>query len=133
MGISTLPRARHLGTMQRAKIPFLSFSLKGDWRLLLEVWFLISLYLWAEYLAPCWDTDESWHVLNYWESLRTNTEACEIIKTWEATRTSGQADWKDSSTTGDQFIKTGRQGEIYLMRRNQEREAREMKTQGNMF
>ena len=49
----------------------------------------ISLHLGDEWYSPQWDTNRSWHILNYWEPLRANKAAWTITKVWETTKSSG--------------------------------------------
>lgn len=54
---------------------FKSFSLK--------IWFPIGLYLGADWDPPCWDTDRSWHTLNYWEPLEVKLAAWSCTNVWD--------------------------------------------------
>lgn len=98
----------------------------------LRVLLLISLHLGAECNIPLWDTDGSWHTLNYRQLLKTKTMPQRSAKGWEATRLLGLCLWTSSSPTWDQSIKIGKGG-CFSQWAETNTKSRKIKNQGNEF
>lgn len=98
--------AIHLGQAQgkQAKTPISQFLPRKGFtsqfpRCFLKSQLPINMHLSADCDPLLWDTDKSWHTLNYREAPKTKKATWTIKKVLETIKSLGQADWQGSSHT----------------------------------